>query len=150
MIRPEMKYLRASIAVLALVLVGFLWGNTWASEDEFNQVDSQFKNFVTCELTRNGAPSYFKGQPFTIVMVDLFTVAQELDLTVVTGAVQCFVNEKNQTLYVAVGVKEVMEKHQVQYFLVRHRDFKILGTELMQYPYKQKCGWNRYWVDTDS
>ncbi|MCG8564762.1 MAG: hypothetical protein MI747_06735 [Desulfobacterales bacterium] len=121
----------------------------FAEGEELGQYEMPFKNFVTCELTRNGAKSPFKGKPFTIVSLDLYSVARELDLTVVTGAVHCFVKGDYKTLYVAAGVRKVVDRERVQYFLVRHKDFNILGTELMRYPYKQRCTWNRYWVNTD-
>ncbi len=145
------KRLNALVLLSGLLLAAFLVPPSLSfGETDFIREEARFRNFVTCELTRNGALSYFDEQPFTITMVDLFAVARELDLTVLTGAAQCSVNGVDKTLYLAVGVRQVEDSNQVQYFVVRHRDFRILGTELMRYPYKQKCGWQQYWVDTDS
>ncbi|MCG8530037.1 MAG: hypothetical protein MI749_05165, partial [Desulfovibrionales bacterium] len=83
-------------------------GRAQAGSVDFKRFEMQFKNFVTCSLTRNQSPSYFRGQPFTITMVDLFDITPELDLTIVTGAVQCFVKDRQKVLYVAVGVKDIL------------------------------------------
>ena len=108
-----------------------------------------FKNFITCELTRAGAVDYFKGKNFKITMVDLFALQRESDMVIITGAVRCVVEDSFQLLYVAVGVEAIMDKEQVTYYTVRKDDFSILATELMQFPYKERCPWSRYWVDLD-
>lgn len=131
---------------LAVLLVG---ASAKAEEFEFNQMNNSFKNFIRCELTRTSAVNPFKGKAFEITMIDLFDIQEESDLKIVTGAVQCFVDKKHQRLYVAVGLKEILGKTQVVCFTMRHNDFSILATELMRYPYKERCPWSEYWVDLD-
>ncbi|MCA1794103.1 MAG: hypothetical protein ABR534_00055 [Desulfotignum sp.] len=115
-----------------------------AAEDGFDRYEMGFKNFVTCELTRIGLTSYFKGKSVDITMIDVFEVRAESDLVIITGAVQCFVEDTYKTLYAAVGVKTIMDSEKVMYFTIRPKDFSILATELMRYPYKERCGWSRY------
>ncbi len=120
-----------------------------ADEFEFTQMEMSFKNFMTCELTRTDATDHFNGKHFSITMIDLFDIQHESDLKIVTGAVQCFVVDKHLTLYAAVGLKSILGKEQVVYYTIRHKDFSILATELIKYPYKERCKWSQYWVDTD-
>ena len=58
---------------------------------------------MTCELTRTDARNHFKGKSFKITMIDLFDIQRESGM-VITGAVQCFVEDRYQTLYAALGV----------------------------------------------
>ncbi len=119
-----------------------------ADEFEFHQLEMSFKNFLRCELTRTDGPDYFNGQPFTITMIDLFAVHEESDMKIVTGAVKCFVKNRYITLYAAVGVENILGKDKVSYFVIRHKDFTILATELFKYPYKDRCEWGPYRIDT--
>ena len=120
-----------------------------AGDYEFAGYEARFKNFVTCDLTRTGAVSYFKGKSFTITMVDLFDVREEGDLTVVTGAIQCSVEGDSHVLYAALGVETLSGKEHVVYCTIREKDFTILATELMKFPYKERCSWTRYWIDLE-
>ena len=130
----------------AFLLIPF---QSLADDYEYYQMESRFKNFITCELTRTQAQNHFKGKDFKITMIDLFDIQNESDLKIITGAVQCFVQTRHKTLYVAVGLKQILGKYQVVYYTVRHKDFSILATELIKYPYKERCQWSQYWVDTD-
>ncbi len=121
--------------------------NLSANEFEFSMMEKRFKNFVSCELTRTEAINHFGGQPFKITMIDLFDIQSESDLKIVTGAIKCFVNKTSKTLYVAVGTKTILEKEQVVYYTIRENDFSILATELIKFPYKERCKWSAYWVD---
>jgi hypothetical protein len=136
--------------IIAL-LVGLLFIHPllFADEYEFKQVEASFKNFIKCELTRTDAVNHFNGRAFTITMIDLFDIQDESDMKIITGAVQCFVENKYQTLYAAVGLKKILEKQQVVYYTIRHTDFSILATELYQYPYKERCKWSAYWINID-
>ncbi|MCP4672666.1 MAG: hypothetical protein GY857_15330, partial [Desulfobacula sp.] len=89
------------------------------------------------------------GKAFKITMIDFFDVQIESDMEIVTGAVQCFVVDKHITLYAAVGLKTIKDTKQVLYYTIRKRDFSILATELLKYPYKERCKWSQYWVDID-
>ena len=104
---------------------------------------------MTCELTRTNAVSYFKGKSFKITMIDVFDVTHESDLTIVTGTIDCFVEDRHQVLYAAVGLKEILEKKQVLYLTIRPKDFSILATGLIKFPYKERCKWSQYWIDID-
>nr|NJM01337.1 hypothetical protein [Desulfobacula sp.] len=123
--------------------------NSYAEESEYNAMEMRFKNFITCELTRTDATNHFKGKPFTITMIDLFDIQFESDIQIVTGAVQCFVDDQYITLYAAVGITKTLEKEQVSYYTIRDQDFTILATELIRFPYKERCKWTQYWVDID-
>lgn len=127
----------------------FLPWNSYADDSEFSEMEMSFKNFITCELTRTEATNPFNGKPFKITMIDLFDVQMESDLQIVTGAVQCFVDNQSLTLYVAVGITKLLEKEQVSYYAIRDKDFSILATELFRFPYKERCKWSQYWVDID-
>ncbi len=116
---------------------------------DYNAYESGLSNFVTCEMTRTGAISYFEGKPFIITMIDLFRVQKEGNLTILTGAVRCSVEETFHVLYVALGLETILGEEKVSYFLVRKKDFSILATELLKYPYKERCPWARYWIDID-
>ena len=104
---------------------------------------------MTCELTRTDAIDHFKGTPFTITMIRLHGIAQESGMRILTGAVQCAVKDKNQTLYSAIGVERVAGKEKVSYYTIRNQDFSILASELIRFPYQDRCTWSRYWVDLD-
>lgn len=121
----------------------------FADTDEFTRYEMSFKNFLTCELTRPGAVTPFKGNNFKITMIDLFGLQRESDMVIITGAVRCVVEDRFQVLYVAVGVETILDKEQVTCYTVRQDDFSILATELMKFPYKERCPWSRYWVDLD-
>ncbi len=120
-----------------------------ADEFEFARLEMSFKNFIQCELTRTQAVNHFKGKPFTITMIDFFDVQNESDIEIITGAVQCIVVDKQITLYAAVGLKTIKDTKQVHYYTIRSNDFSILATELIKYPYKERCKWSQYWIDTD-
>lgn len=120
-----------------------------ADENRFRAYEMGFKNFITCELTRTNATDHFKGKPFKITMIDLFDVRQESGIAILTGAVQCAVGKRYHTLYVAVGVEKVVGQEQVNYYLIRPDSFTILATDLIRYPYKERCPWARYWIQTD-
>jgi len=137
---------------LALIMIAWtLMGSVaaFAAGDEFTKYNDSFKNFITCELTRTDAVDHFKGEPFTITMVKLHTVANESGLTILTGAVQCHVKDRYVTLYPAVGVETVVDKDQVSYYTIRKEPFSILASELYKYPYNERCPWSRYWIDLD-
>ncbi len=138
-------------AFLIWVTGMLLWGGTpsLAGDYEFAGVEGEFRSFLTCEMTRTGADSYFNGSPFKITMIDVFEVRKEGNLTIITGTVRCSVKDKFEVLYAAVGVESIMGKKQVNYCTIRKKDFSILATELMKYPYKERCPWSRYWVDLD-
>ena len=140
-----MKYLFLILAGFVLILPNSIL----AGETEFNKYEMSFKNFVTCELTRTGAINHFKGKAFTITMIDLFEIQRESDMIIITGAVRCAIDDRYQNLYVALGVETILQKEQVTYYTVRPNDFSILATELMRFPYKERCPWSRYWVDID-
>ena len=138
---------------ILLLSVAGVWSllvlSVWAGDYEFAGYEARFRNFVTCELTRTEAVSYFKEKPFKITMIDLFDVKNEGDLTIVTGAIRCSVKDSFHVLYAALGVEELSGKEQVVYFTIRDKDFSILATELMKFPYKERCPWSRYWIDLD-
>jgi len=140
-----------SIAILFFLIFPtvFLSWNSYADDSGFNEVEMSFKNFITCELTRTDAVNHFKGKPFTITMIDLFDVQFESDIRIVTGAVECFVDDQYITLYAAVGITKILEKEQVSYYTIRDQDFFILATDLIRFPYKERCKWTQYWVDID-
>ena len=123
--------------------------NAFASDAEFNERKACFENFIRCELTRTSAKNYFDGKTFTISMVNFFDIKKEGDILIFTGAVECWVSEKHSKLFVAVGIKEIFEKKKVSYLAIRKKDFSILATELMNYPYKERCDWSQYWIDID-
>ena len=133
----------------AVVFTVFIPGQLIADDYEFNMTEKSFKNFITCEMTRTNAKNYFNGKAFKITMIDLFDIQEESDIMIVTGAVDCFVEQNHQMLYVAVGVKQILGKKQVLYMTIRNKDFSILATELIRYPYKERCQWIQYWVDID-
>lgn len=120
-----------------------------ATEAELNRYKGSFKNFVICELTRTSAKNHFKGKSFKITMIDLFEITRESGLIIITGAIQCYVKDKYQMLYAAVGIETIMDTEQVSFYTIRNKDFTILATELMKYPYKERCPWTEYWIDTD-
>ncbi|WP_242637406.1 hypothetical protein [Desulfobacter hydrogenophilus] len=122
---------------------------TGRSEQGFYELKAGFGNFIQCELTRTDAENYFKGKNFAVAMVNLFNVTQELDITILTGTVKCDVQGQYRTLYVAMGLRELKGKTVVSYFTIRHKDFRILATELLRYPYKERCPWAQYWISPD-
>ncbi len=132
------------LTVFPLVMPGSLF-----AQNEFTKYERSFKNFLTCDFTRTGAINHFKGKAFKITMIDVFEIQREGDLVIITGAVRCVVGDSFQVLYVALGVETILDKEQVTYYTVRKKDFSILATELIQFPYKERCPWSRYWVDTD-
>jgi len=144
--RPQIKI---KFFFFALLSVLFLFTPLNANEFEYAKLEMSFKNFINCELTRTQAKNHFKGKPFTITMIDFFDVQNESDIEIITGAVQCLVVDKHITLYAAVGLKAIKDTKQVLYYTIRSNDFSILATELIKYPYKERCKWSQYWIDTD-
>lgn len=138
---------RVSAAVILVCL--FFSIPVFAGDYEFAGVEARFRNFVTCELTRTGADIRFQGKPFKITMIDLFDVRTEGDLTIVTGSIRCSVGSEFHVLYAALGVATLSGKEHVVYCTIRDKDFSILATELMKFPYKERCPWTRYWIDLD-
>ncbi|PIE62274.1 MAG: hypothetical protein CSA25_05930 [Desulfobacter postgatei] len=121
-------------------------GTGYGAEQGFYELEAGFKNFMQCELTRTDAEKYFKKKNFTVIMVNLFNVTKELDITILTGMVKCDVQGQYRTLYVAMGLRALRGKKVVSYLTVRYKDFRILATELMRHPYKERCPWARYWI----
>jgi len=121
-----------------------------ADSDEFTRYEMSFKNFLTCELTRTGAKDHFKGKTFKITMIDLFDIQRESGMVIITGTVGCVVGDSYKILYAAVGVETILNKEQVTCYTIRKNDFSILATELIKFPYKERCPWSRYWMGTDS
>lgn len=118
-----------------------------AEEDMYEKRRMSYENFIKCELTRTDADDHFSGRPFKIVMINLFNVVREGDILILTGAVNCWVVDKYETLFVALGVKKVLDYEKVSYYVARKKDFSIIATELMNYPYKERCQWTQYWLD---
>jgi len=139
------------IRILSFIFIIIIFQSKFSAADEFdfNKIEMSFKNFIKCELTRTDATSHFQDKPFKITMIDLFDIQQESDLKIITGAVECFVLDKHLTLYTAVGLKTIMGKEQVVYYTIRDRDFSILATQLIKFPYKERCKWSQYWIDID-
>ncbi|WP_245569004.1 hypothetical protein [Desulfobacter curvatus] len=139
------------IKIWSVIFIFFLTvpGTGRGADQEFYELEAGFKNFIQCELTRTDAENHFKGKAFTVAMVNLFNVTRELDITILTGAVKCDVQGQYQTLYVAMGLRDLREKKVVSYFTVRDKDFRILATELIRYPYKERCPWTRYWINQE-
>lgn len=146
MLKPMQKVILLSLLFFISI---FSYSYTAADDFEFNRVEMSFKNFITCELTRTDATNHFQGKPFRITMIDLFDIQNESDLKIITGAVECFVVDKHITLYAAVGVKTILGKAQVAYYTIRNKDFSILSTQLLKFPYKERCSWSQYWIDQD-
>jgi hypothetical protein len=144
MMKTVLKYFVASVA-----LVLFSFGISFSEESDYERTRMSFSNFVRCELTRTNANNYFNGKSFEITMVNMYGIRQEGNIQIVTGAIDCFVQKKHALLYVAVGVKTLMGHEKVSFFVVRKHDFSILATELMNYPYKERCAWSQYWIDID-
>ena len=144
MMKTVLTYL---VAFLALILL--FSGVSFSEGSDYERARMSFTNFVRCELTRTNANNYFNGKTFEITMINMYGVRQEGNIQIVTGAIDCFVEKKHELLYVAAGVKNLMGHEQVSYFVVRKHDFSILATELMRYPYKERCAWSQYWIDID-
>jgi len=142
-----MKYFIKSTLLLSLVFLSSITSHAVENGDDYEKTKMCIENFIKCELTRSDAVDHFNGQPFRIIMINLFDAIQEGDLLIVTGAVKCWVVDRYETLFIAVGVKQLMTYEKVYYYLVRKTDFTILTTELMNYPYKERCRWDRYWID---
>jgi hypothetical protein len=137
---------------ILFILFGFLIlmpGFSRAGTQEFARYEMGFKNFLTCEFTRTNAKNHFNGKAFKITMIDLFDIQQESGMVIITGAVQCLVGDDYYTLFAALGVETILDREQVNYYIIRKKDFSILATELIKFPYKDRCPWSRYWVDTD-
>ncbi|MBF0211182.1 MAG: hypothetical protein HQK68_09885 [Desulfamplus sp.] len=116
-------------------------------EDGYEKIKMCYENFMKCELTRTDADDHFDGKPFKIVMINLFSVVREGDILIFTGAVNCWVVDKHEMLFVALGVKKVLDYEKVSYYVVRKENFSIIATELMNYPYKERCQWTQYWLN---
>ncbi|SLM30039.1 conserved exported hypothetical protein [Desulfamplus magnetovallimortis] len=121
--------------------------NAMEMNDEYVKTKMCFENFIRCELTRTDAEDHFKGKSFKIIMINLFDALYEGDILIATGAVKCWVEDHFEILFIAVGVKELMGQEKVYYYLTRKNDFQILATELMNFPYKERCPWDRYWLN---
>lgn len=148
----QVKFLKSYTVffIFFILSISFLTRqNAFAGDAEFKETKACFENFIRCELTRTSAENYFNGKSFTISMVNFFDIKKEGDIIIITGAVECWVAEEHLNLYAAVGIKEIFEKKKVSYLAIRRKDFSILATELMNYPYKERCGWSQYWVDID-
>jgi len=136
--------------ICGVILILFLTvAGTGQAEQDFYELRAGFKNFIQCELTRTDAEKHFKGKNFTVAMVNFFNVTKELDITILTGTVKCDVQGQYRTLYVAMGLRDLKGKKVVSYFTIRHKDFRVLATELIRYPYKERCPWAQYWVNPD-
>lgn len=144
---PMMKPLLTSlVASVALILS---YGVSFSEGSDYEQTRMSFTNFVRCELTRTNANDYFNGKNFEITMINMYGIRQEGNIRIVTGAIDCFVEKTHELLYMAVGVEVLVGHEKVSYFVVRKHDFSILATELMNYPYKERCAWSQYWIDID-
>lgn len=139
------------LKILLSMILGIILlpGSLWAQGPEFTQYEMGFKNFLTCELTRTDAKDHFQGKAFKINMIHLFDIQPEGDMMILTGAVQCFVEGKAHTLFAALGVNTILDREKVSFYTLRTTDFSLLATELIQYPYKERCPWTQYWVDMD-
>ena len=144
----KMKFVFPPVMISLVLVLGTVSAGT-AEEQEFRGATLRFENFIRCELTRTGAEDYFGGKPFEINMINLFDVRREGEITIFTGAFKCWVEDAYRIRYAAIGVEELYGKEKVSYFVVRKTDFSILATELMNFPYKERCPWTRYWIDTD-
>jgi hypothetical protein len=144
-----MHKFRVNLFLYILAFNLFFFSPLHADEFELAQLEMSFKNFIKCELTRTQAFNHFNGKDFKITMIDFFDVQMEAGLDIVTGAVQCYVVDKHITLYAAVGLKSIKDIKQVLYYTIRDKDFSILSTELIKYPYKERCKWSQYWIDID-
>lgn len=137
------------ICSVIIILFFTVCGTGRGQDQAFYELKAGFKNFIQCELTRTDAENHFKGKAFAVAMVNLFNVTKELDITVLTGAVKCDVQGQYRTLYVAIGLRELKGKKVVSYYTIRHEDFRILATELIRYPYKERCPWSQYWISPE-
>lgn len=133
------------ICILFLTVPGTVRG----AGQEFYELEAGFKNFIECELTRTDAQKYFKEEHFAVTMVKLFNVTRELDITILTGTVKCNVQGRYRTLHLAVGLRDLRGKKVVSYLTIRPKDFRILATELIRYPYKERCPWAQYWINPE-
>lgn len=140
--------MRLSAFVVGLLLF-VLGGQSLAASDEYSRYAAGFKNFITCELTRTDAMDHFKGKAFSITMINAHNIREESGIKIITGAVQCFVNNEYTTLYAAVGVEDLAGKEKISYYTIRKQKFSILASELIRFPYMERCPWTRYWIDLD-
>ena len=121
----------------------------FAVEEAYHRYEAGFRNFLTCELTRTDATDHFKGKAFKITMISLHDIQQESGMKILTGAVQCFAGDEYKTLYAAIGVQPLADKEVVSYYTIRKKDFSILATELLRFPYMERCPWSQYWINPD-
>jgi len=137
--------------ICSVIFIIFLTvpGTGRGTDQEFYELEAGFKNFIQCEFTRADTEKYFKEKDFAVIMVNFFNVTREMDITILTGTVKCDVQGQYRTLYVAMGLRDLKGKKVVSYFTIRHKDFHILATELIRYPYKERCPWARYWINQD-
>lgn len=141
-----------AILVMTILLTGAFFlhaSDSTCSEADFKKISDCFANFITCEFTRNDSPGYFEGKPFKITSTTVFDAVTEGDLLIVTGTVTCWVEKQHQILYAVVGVQKVAGYDRVTCLVVRNTDFAILASSLAGYPYKARCGWDRYRVDLE-
>ncbi|MCG8618772.1 MAG: hypothetical protein MI802_21335 [Desulfobacterales bacterium] len=142
-------YLKFTFLVSTILAVLLLATPGFTQDEAYDRYEASFRNFIKCELTRTDAMDHFKGKAFKITMVNLHGIRNESGIKILTGAVQCFAGDTYHTLYTAVGVTQVAGKEIVSYYTIRKKRFSILATELIRYPYMERCPWSRYWVDLD-
>ncbi len=137
--------------IIFLMIITLFWvsGSVFAEDAAFEELRMRLNNFVQCEMTRTTATDYFGGKPFAITMINLFDSKREGGMLIVSGAVQCWIEDHHKTLHFALGVMELEGHDKVSYFVIRKKNFSILATELMRFPYKERCPWSQYWIDTD-
>ena len=137
--------------IIFLIIITFFLasGSAFADDTAFEELRMRLNNFVKCEMTRTAATNHFGGKPFAITMINLFDSKKEGGMLIVSGAVQCWIEDHHETLHFALGVMELEDHDKVSYFVIRKRNFSILATELMRFPYKERCPWSQYWINTD-
>ncbi len=134
------------LAIFSLCFLS-LQGISFASETDYSGINRSFNNFLQCELTRVDARDYFDGKPFKITAINMYDITKEGDLMIITGFVKCWVVNKFETLFAAVGVKQLLGHEKVYYLLIKKQDFSVIATQLEKYPYKEICPWSRYRTD---
>ncbi len=120
--------------------------DVYGESSAFERHRVSFENFMTCELTRLTAPHPFDGKPFDIIMASVFDIRKESGIVIVTGAVTCDVQGEFKTLHVVAGLRTIMGKEHISFYVARPEHFTLLATQLMRFPYKDRCTWSRYRV----
>ncbi len=144
-----MKSYRYIIIFFALSVIFMFFGIASGNDMAFEKIRMSFTNFITCELTRNDTEGPFEGKKFNITSVNLFDARYEGDILVVSGTVKCWVVKKHEILYVSAGIKKLMGHEKVYYLIIRDKDFSVLASQLFNYPYKERCPWDQYWIKSD-